>query len=121
MAGKPSPPEPDFDGKLRAAIDETIDDVLGKGVLGALHEHLAKRYDVTLDEIPYRLNTVFESLEVVFGVRGASAMGLMIARRFYSKIGLRFVHDENYGLEDYLQQAKKILLHHPSRKVASPE
>jgi len=110
LPGKPPPTEPDFDGNLREAIDETIVDMLGGGVLGPLHEHLNKHYDLTLDEIPYRLSNVVESLEVIFGVRGATAMGLMIARRFYSKIGLRFIRNENYKLEDYSQEAKKILL-----------
>jgi hypothetical protein len=119
LAEKPSPPEPDFDGKLRVAIDETIADVLGGRVLGALHEYLTKNYDVTLDEIPYRLNTVFESLEVVLGVRGASAMGWMIAKRFYAKIGLRFVRNENYGLEEYFQQAKSTLLRRSARRKCS--
>ena len=121
LAEKPSPPEPDFDRKLRAAIDETIVDVLGGRVLGALHEHLTKNYDVTLDQIPYRLNTLFETLEVVLGVRGASAMGWMIAKRFYSKIGLRFVRNENYRLDDYFQQAKRTLLHRRSGKSTAAQ
>lgn len=116
MPGKLPRPEPDFDGKLRAAIDETIVDVLGGGVLAPLHEHLSKHYDISLDEIPYRLSTVVESLEVIFGVRGATAMGFMIARRFYSKVGLRFVRNENYKLDDYAREAKTILLNQSSNE-----
>jgi len=119
LAEKTSSREPEFDRKLLAAIDETIVDVLGGKVLGALHEYLLKNYDVALDEIPYRLNTVIESLEVVLGVRGASTMGWMIAKRFYSKIGLRFTHNDNWGLEDYFQQAKRTLLHRSSNKTTA--
>ena len=104
-----SPPEPDFNGKLRAAIDETIIDLLGKSVLAALQDHLLKHYAVTPDEIPYRLDTMFESLERVFGVTGARTIGWTIARKLYLKIGLPFVEHENYRLEDYIEDAKKML------------
>jgi hypothetical protein len=91
-------------------IDGAIFGIVGQDVLQALYKHLEKQYDITHDEVPYRLDTVFETLEQTFGVKGARTLSRAIARRLYFRLNLQFVETQNYRLQDYMEQAKKELL-----------
>ena len=107
-----SPSRPDFHVELQIAIDETISNLLGERILESLYEHLTKEHDLPPDKLPYQLNTFIEVLDKVFGAAGSRTIGWAIARDFYSKIGLRFVHNESFRLQDYLEQAKKTISIH---------
>lgn len=109
LGQSPSSSEREFDGKLLKSIDLTLSDLLGQAVLEALHRHLKELYDLIPDEVPYHLETLFEVLEYTLGVTATKTIGRAIARDFYARIGLRYVDIENYGLEDYVEQAKKEL------------
>jgi len=69
----------EFNTVLLEAFDQAICEMLGATVLQALYDRLAKRDDVSRDELPYRLETAFEQLEQVFGVKGAKTIGRAIA------------------------------------------
>jgi len=84
--------------------------LLGKRFPKTLHEYLMREYDLPPDNLPCQLDKFVEILDTVFGVPASSTIGWAIARNFYSKIGLRFVENENFRLQDYLEQAKKIVL-----------
>ena len=99
----------EFNREAKRAIDGAIFGIVGQDVLRALYKHLKEHYDITPDEIPYRLDTVFETLEHTFGVRGARTLSRAIAKRLYFSLNLQFVETENYRLQDYFKQAKKEL------------
>jgi len=99
----------EFNDEVKRAIDNVISTVLGSQVVKALYFHLKEHYDISSDEIPYRLDTLFDALEKTFGVKGALTLGRVIARRFYARMGLKFVELGNYKLQDYLEQAKRQL------------
>jgi hypothetical protein len=109
LGGPSSDPEKDFNGRLLKSINETLSDLLGQSVLEALHKHLKELHDVTPDEVPHRLDTLFEIFEYTFGVAATKTIGRAIARNFYARIGLQFVGIENYGLQDYVEQAKRTI------------
>jgi uncharacterized membrane protein len=96
----------DFNEALSSAIDETILEVLSEKVLTAMYEALRTKHAVTREELPYRTETMYQVLESVFGVQGAKTMGIQIARKFYSKLGLTFYQHEGYMLHDYVEDAK---------------
>jgi acetylornithine deacetylase/succinyl-diaminopimelate desuccinylase-like protein len=96
----------EFNDEVKLAIDDAISTILGPQVVKALYFHLKEHYDITSDEIPYRLDTLFDALEKTFGVKGALTLGRVIARRFYARMGLKFVELGNYKLQDYLEDAK---------------
>ena len=104
-----SNPTLDFNGTLRKAIDETIIGLLGQTVHEALLRRLEQEYSVTSDELPYRLDTMFEILWKTFGVTGSKTIGRAIARNFYGKIGIQFIANENYTFKDYIEEAKTRL------------
>lgn len=99
----------EFNDEVKLAIDGTISTVLGQQVLKAVYDHLKEHYDVTGDEIPYPLDTLFDMLEKNFGVKGALTLSRVIARQVYVRMGLRFIELPGYRLQDYLEQAKKQL------------
>jgi hypothetical protein len=99
----------DFNDEVKQAIDGAIFGIVGQEVLRALHKHLREKYDVTPDEIPYRLDTLFGVLEDTFGVKGAKTLGNAIARRLYFRYNLQFGETEGYRLQDYVEQAKRQL------------
>lgn len=101
--------QPDFDGALCSAIDETVVELLGRSVLEALYVGLRNNYGITRDELPCRTETFLHVLEIVFGVRGAKTIGINISQKFYGKMGLEFDNHEGYTLFDYVQEAKSKL------------
>ena len=96
----------EFNDEVKLAIDDAISAILGQQALKALYAHLKEHYDITRDEIPYRLDTLFDALENTFGVKGALTLGRVIAKRFYARMNLQFVELGNYKLQDYLEEAK---------------
>ena len=104
-----SKPILDFNGTLRKAIDETIIGLLGQTVHGALLRRLEEEYSVTSDELPYRLDTMFEILWKTFGVTGSRTIGRAIARNFFGKLGILFIANEEYTIKDYVEEAKMKL------------
>ena len=90
----------EFNDEVRLAVDEALHGVLGEKVLKALYDHLIQHYDITANEIPYRLDTLFTILESTFGVKGALTLSRVIAKRVYTKMGLRFIELPNYDFRN---------------------
>jgi len=99
----------DFNGTLNKAISETIGNVLGSNVLDTLYHVLEAKYSVTSEELPYRLDTMWEVLEHALGYVSSRTVGRSIAKLFYSKLGLDFVAYPQWRLQDYVEGAKKKL------------
>ena len=100
----------EFNNEVKRSVDGTIYAIVGRIVLRALYTHLNEHYDITPDEIPYRLDSPFATLEHTFGVKGARTISRAIAKRLYYRVNLQLVEIENYRLQDYIEQAKKELL-----------
>lgn len=98
----------DFTEQIVSAIDNTVHELLGQRVLNALQEQLRTHHDIRPEELPYRLDTLYDTLENVSGVFGAKTIGYEVAKNLYAKLGLRFMETENYTLQDYIEQAKKL-------------
>ena len=94
---------------LCGAIDDTMVEVLGRRVLDTMYVMLKVKYDVGRDELPYRLDTLYQILGNAFPIRTAGVIGTRIALRFYTRLGLTFHDHEGYTLLDYVQEAKSKL------------
>jgi len=99
----------EFNEVLVESIDETITALLSRAVVEALYVHLQTFYSVSRDEAPYRLETLFASLEKVFGVRSSQTITKAIAKQFYIKLGLEFRSNPNRTLLEYVDEAKMKL------------
>ena len=99
----------EFNSETKRAVEGAIYGIMGRDVLKAFHELLKERYHLTPDEIPHRVDAVFEILEHTFGYKGARTISRVIAKRLYYRLNLQFVARPDYRLQDYLEQAKKEL------------
>lgn len=103
----------DFNGTLKKAINETIQSLLGPGVLEALYRVLAEKHSVTTEELPCRMEKLWEVLEQGLGHVSSRTVGRSIAKRFYSELGLQFVPNPEWTLLDYLEEAKRKVTESP--------
>jgi hypothetical protein len=99
----------EFNSALLAAIDESISELLGQRVLESLYSVLERRYDVTRDELPYRLDTAYMLLGEVFGIHATRTISKSIIRRLYGKLNLEFEDVAGLGLMEEVEMAKKKL------------
>jgi len=99
----------EFNDEVKRAIDGIICGIVGQDVLDSLHNHLETRYGITPDEIPYRVDTLFEILENAIGVAGAKSLSRAIAREVYYGYNIDFRPLYEYTLQGYLEQAKRLL------------
>jgi hypothetical protein len=99
----------EFNDEVKLAIDNAIYTILGPQVLKAIYDSLKEHHDISGQEIPYRLETLFKTLEGTFGYQGTLTLGRVIAKRVYARMGLEFKELPDYKLQDYLDQAKKQL------------
>jgi len=107
IGGHPQPKE--FDALLGEAIGESLSALFGERVLESFYSCLDRQYDLGLDEIPCRLETVYEVLTDVFGTSGAGTIGRSMARSLYRKLNLQFEAYPGLKLMDYVEIAKRKL------------
>jgi hypothetical protein len=96
----------EFNDALVESIDETITELLSRTVVEALYAHLQTFHSISRDEVPYRLDTLFTSLEKIFGVRSSQTITKAIAKRFYLRLGLEFTANPSRTLLEYVDEAK---------------
>jgi hypothetical protein len=102
----------EFNDVLVETIDETITDLLGRAVVDALYAHLETNHSMARDEVPYRLDTLFITLEKIFGA-SSNTITKAIAKRFYAKLGLEFTDNPSRALLEYVDEAKMKLQESP--------
>jgi hypothetical protein len=71
--------------------------------------HVYRRTSLTLDDVAVKPREFMEPVIEVIGAGAVQIIELETARRFYRKLGLVFSAKPNYGLADYLEEAKKQL------------
>ena len=98
-----------FDDEVRSAVEKSITNLLGSQVLNSLYGFLTQYHDVSKNDVPYRLEPLFSTLESTFGFNGSRTISRVIAREVYDNMGLKFVGYPDYRLTDYLNEAKKQL------------
>ena len=101
----PQPPARAFNDFLLETIDETITILLSREVADALYAYLQTTLSISRDHIPFQLDTLSSVLESTFGLQGSPTISKAIARRFYSKLALKF-SDNGGTLSEYVQGAK---------------
>jgi hypothetical protein len=96
----------EFNDALVESIDETITDLLSREVVDALYVHLQTVHSISRDEVPYRLETLFSTLEKTFGLPGSKTICKAVARKFYAKLGLPFIDYPGRTLLEHIEAAK---------------
>jgi len=99
----------DFNKEVQSELNGAIVRLLGREVLESMYRHLRDHYDVTADEVPYRLDTVFHVLYDVLDEPGIETIQMIAAKRLYDKFALTFLYVDYFRLQDYVKQAKEVL------------
>jgi hypothetical protein len=96
-----------FNEILLRSIDAAITETLSTQVLTALYNHLAERYDITRDEIPYRLDSLYVALGQIFGFKAAKTLERKIAKHLCAEFNIEFPDTPDCTLSMYVEKAKE--------------
>jgi hypothetical protein len=102
----------EFDEFLLGSIDDGLVDVLGEQFKETLHKYIEQKFHIATSSLPNRLDVLASALSAVLGDTGGVVMGRAIAKRFYSRLGLRFVQKPNHSLENYVTDARVVMCAH---------
>jgi len=100
----------DLNDTLFRCIDETLAGVMGLVVRDALYLDLLTKFSITREELPQHLESLLAILERNFGSGPTKAISKAIAKRLYSELQMNFADKSDFGLRDYVDEAKTILL-----------
>ena len=98
-----------FHAEVKWAIEKSITNLLGQQAFNLLYGFLKRRHDISMEEIPYHVEPLFDTLEATLGSQGSRKIGTVIAKEVYNKMGLKFVEMPELRLTDYLNEAKRQL------------
>ena len=104
--------ESEFNSALLDSIDQTLTDVFSPEVKEMLYRYLETKVGIVRRALPSRLDGLGSVLSTLFGPKGNSVLERTIAKRLYSKIGLRFIEKPSYTLPNYVEDAKTQLPTH---------
>ena len=98
-----------FNEVLVKSIDEALTELLGEKGRDHLYQHLAEHYDVTRDEIPYRLDSLHAAIEQTLGDKASRILDLEIAKYLSRQIKVPLPETRDYTLQTYLLKARKLI------------
>jgi len=96
-----------FEEVLLEAIDESFS-WLGESEKQAIYFFLEKRYKISKQEIPYRIEEFTEAIEDIFGL-GAKIIEIRIMKNLFSKMGYSFPYlhaQEGLEFTKYIEAAR---------------
>ena len=99
----------DFNRVLASVIQNTISELLGKGVVEPLYAHLQKYYSISKDELPAHLTTLHDVLQYTIGQVASTTVERAIARALCARLKVRFRSSSNLTLLEYVDRAKRDL------------
>jgi hypothetical protein len=96
-----------FEEVLLAAIDECLS-WLGESEKQAIYFYLEKRYMISKQDIPFRIEDFAEAIENIFGT-GAKLLEIRIMKCLFSKMGYLFPYfhaQEGLEFTKYIEAAR---------------
>lgn len=108
--------ESEFNRILPDSVDEILVEVFGAEIKDMLYRYLEARSGIVREMLPYRLDDLASVLSITFGPKANLVLARAIAKRLYSKLGLRFIEKTDYTLLNYSRDAKiKMQIHSEER------
>jgi hypothetical protein len=98
-----------FNEIVSHCVKEGLTEALGSIVFDALLDQMYEHYDITLENLPNRLDTFFSVLEGAFGQNSSQVLSRVIARKLYAHLSLEFVESPTKGLPEYVEEIRKKL------------
>lgn len=94
---------------VRVALVQAVDEALlvpGEIVRTAIYERIERSYQVRREDIPEKVEAFHKALEELLG-SSAKVMEKIIAKSFYTRLGMNFTEHANCTLMDYVNHVKK--------------
>ncbi|MGA2791119.1 MAG: hypothetical protein ABSF00_10170 [Candidatus Bathyarchaeia archaeon] len=98
-----------FNEILSHCVKDGLTEALGSVIAGALLDQLYENYDLSLEDLPDRVDTFFSILEDAFGLKVSRILSSVIARRLCANLSLEFVESPTNGLPQYVEEIRKKL------------
>jgi hypothetical protein len=95
----------DFERLLSESLDDTLTDLFGEKSKQIIYTSLKSKYCIAREKMPERLSDFDLALTEMFG-RSSRAIRRVIVKRLYSRMRIEFVERTNYGLLDYVADAR---------------
>jgi len=99
--------ESDSSRLLLDSVDEALTDVFGAEFREMFYKYLEERFCMMKATLPSRLDDLASVFSTTFGPTGSLVLGRAIAKRLYSKVGIRFIEKPGWTLVEYFDYAKK--------------
>ena len=98
-----------FNEILSLCVKDGLTEALGSVIAGALLDQIYENYDLTLEDLPDRVDTFFSILEDAFGLKASRILSGVIAKRLCANLSLEFVESPTKGIPEYVEEIRKIL------------
>jgi len=98
-----------FNELLIKSIDEAVTELLGEKGRQSLYRHLAEHYDVTRDEIPYRLDALHTAIVRTLGNKAADVLDIEIVKYLARQTKVPLPDTRDISLQKYLLRANKLV------------
>jgi hypothetical protein len=98
-----------FNEIVSRCVKEGLTEALGSVIADALLDQIYENYDLTLEDLPNRVDTFFSILEDAFGLKASRILSGVIAKRLCANLSLEFVESPTKGLPEYVEEIRKIL------------
>ena len=95
-----------FNETVSHCVKEGLTEALGNIIVSALFDQMYEHYDITLENLPNRLDTFFLVLEGAFGQKGSQVLSRVIARKLYAYLSLEFVENSAKRLPEYVDEIR---------------
>ncbi len=94
---------------LSDSIGEVLTDLVGTRAREAVYDYMERNHSIARSEIPHHLDELFRLFERNFGVASKKVIGMVIAKKVYSKLDWEFHPIPNFEFTDYLERIKTKL------------
>lgn len=95
----------DFERLLSECVDSALTDLFGQESKQIIYTWLKTEYRIGQEEMAQRLGDFDVALTRMFG-RSSRAIRRVIVKRLYSRMKIEFTERTNYGLLDYVADAR---------------
>jgi len=99
-----------FEKLLLEAVDEGLSS-LGDSATNAIYFHLENTFNISKQDIPYKIEEFADVIEKIFGL-GAKPLEILIMKRLYEKVGGIVEHPKHKDLvfAEYVEAVKQSFL-----------
>jgi hypothetical protein len=98
-----------FNEMLVKSIDEALTELLGDKGRDSLYQHLAEHYDITREEMPYRLDSLHAAIEQILGEKASKVLDIEIVKYLARQTKVPLPDTRDISLQTYLLKARKLV------------